>query len=331
MKTFKHKHLMLLCAVSFTKIAVAQDEHLTQYYKNEAIVNPSFTGGSDGRLRFSANTKQQWNSIASPFTTSVLMVDKSVVTTNKMSMSGGLLFIADKIGDSNLRTKNVAASTSAKIKTSKSSMLAAGIQIGWVQKSISLSGLSWDAQYNGKFYDASLDNNESTLPNTFNSIRLATGLSYIVNRDKYYKYKIGVSGFHLTQNKNSFYGNNTEKLYSRYNVFFNGEFGNEKTNVSYLPSFLAQLQGPNFMFVGGVLVSYRMGFDSRNTNVNKSSAIMWGVHYRFGDAIIPSIHYEYRRKLNFGLSYDINVSKLTPASYGRGGYELSLSYLIGDR
>lgn len=85
------------------------------------------------------------------------------------------------------------------------------------------------------------------------------------------------------------------------------------------------------MLVGGLLMSYRMGFDSRNTNVNKSSAIMWGVHYRVGDAIIPSVHYEYRRKLRFGLSYDINLSKLTPASYARGGFELSLNYLVGDR
>jgi type IX secretion system PorP/SprF family membrane protein len=331
MKINNYAYLILFCTVVFTKLAVAQDEHLTQFYQNEAIVNPSLTGGSDGRLRLSANTKQQWNSIASPYTTSVFMVDKSVVTTNKMSMSGGLIFIGDKAGDSNLRSRNVAASASAKIKTNRTGMLAVGMQIGWVQKSISLAGLSWDAQYNGKFYDASLSTNENNVATTFSSIRIATGLSYIVNRDKYHKYRVGVSGFHLTQNKNSFYANDAEKLYARYNLFFNGEFGNEKTNVAYLPSLLAQFQGPNFMLVGGLLMSYRMGFDSRNTSVNKSSAIMWGVHYRVGDAIIPSVHYEYRRKLRFGLSYDINLSKLTPASSARGGFELSLNYLVGDR
>ena len=331
MKKFRNTYQILFCMIFFKTIAYAQDEHLTQFYQNEAIVNPSLTGGADGRLRFSANTKQQWNSIASPYTTSVFMVDKSVVTTNKMSMSGGLIFISDKAGDSNLRSRNVAASTSAKIKISKTSLFAGGLQVGWVQKSISLADLSWDAQYNGKFYDASLSNNENKVATTFNSIRIATGLSYIVNRDKYHKYKVGISGFHLTQNKNSFYTNDAEKIYSRFNLFFNGEFGNEKTNISYLPSLLAQLQGPNFMIVGGVLMSYRMGFDSRNTSTNKSSAIMWGVHYRVGDAIIPSVHYEYRRKLRFGLSYDINLSKLTPASTARGGFELSLNYLVGDR
>jgi type IX secretion system PorP/SprF family membrane protein len=328
MKKFKHLYLTISCFAVFTKIAKAQDEHLTQFYQNEAIVNPSLTGDADGRLRISANTKQQWNSIASPYTTSVFVVDKSVVTTNKMSVSGGLIFMADKAGDSNLRSRNVGASTSAKIKTSKTSMFAAGIQVGWVQKSISLANLSWDSQYNGKFYDASLSNNENNSPATFNSIRIATGLSYIVKRDKYFKYKIGVSGYHLTQNKNSFYGNNTEKLYTRYNVFFNGEFGNEKTNVSYLPSLLMQLQGPNFMLIGGVIFSYRMGYDSRNTNAIKSSAMMFGCHYRVGDALIPSVHYEYRRKLNVGLSYDINLSKLTAASYARGGFEISLNYLL---
>jgi hypothetical protein len=114
-------------------------------------------------------------------------------------------------------------------------------------------------------------------------------------------------------------------------VFASGEFGNEKTNVSYLPSLLAQFQGPSTSVVAGVLISYRMGYDSRNTNFNKSSAIMWGVHYRVGDAIIASVHYEYHRKLRFGLSYDANLSALTPASTVRGGFELSLNYFLGDR
>jgi hypothetical protein len=27
------------------------------------------------------------------------------------------------------------------------------------------------------------------------------------------------------------------------------------------------------------------------------------------------------------ISYDVNISKLKPSSYGRGGYELSISYI----
>jgi hypothetical protein len=33
------------------------------------------------------------------------------------------------------------------------------------------------------------------------------------------------------------------------------------------------------------------------------------------------------KPLAFGLSYDVNVSSLKTASQGRGGFELSLSYL----
>jgi type IX secretion system PorP/SprF family membrane protein len=331
MKTVKHTFNLFFLFTIFSFNVMAQDEHISQFYQNEAVINPSLTGSADGRLRLSANTKQQWNSVTTPFSTSIFAVDKNVVTTSKMSMSGGLLFMADKGGSSNLRTRNVAAATSAKIKTSRSTMLAAGIQVGWSQKSISLAGLSWDAQYNGKFYDAALPSQETNAATTFSNIRIAAGVSYIVNRDKYHKYKIGVSGFHLSQNKNSFYGKQDEKLYARYNIYGSGEFGNEKSNVSYLPSFLAQIQGPSIMFVLGGLMSYRMGYDSRNTNINKSSAIMWGVHYRVADAIIASLHYEYHRKLRFGLSYDTNLSKLTPASTARGGFELSLNYFVGDR
>jgi hypothetical protein len=35
----------------------------------------------------------------------------------------------------------------------------------------------------------------------------------------------------------------------------------------------------------------------------------------------------YTHHLSIGLSYDVNISKLTTASQFRGGFELSLSYI----
>jgi type IX secretion system PorP/SprF family membrane protein len=329
MKHFTYYYFSLLFLVIFQFQVFSQDEYLTQFYQNEGLINPSMTGGSNGQLHLRANTKQQWNSIAKPYKTSVFIIDKSTMANDNLSIGIGLILMADKAGNSNLKTKNVAANISVKIKTSVKNMLAAGVQVGWVQKNISLDGLSWDAQYNGKFYDASLSTNEMSNTAPLNSIRLAGGLSYITNINRYNKFKLGVSGYHLTQNINSFYGNNADKLYSRYNLFASGELVIENTNTSFLPSLLLQIQGPNLMLVGGILISYRIGLDSRNTRINKSSAFMWGVHYRVGDAIIPSVHYEYRRKFKFGLSYDINLSKLTAASYVRGGFELSLNYFFG--
>jgi hypothetical protein len=43
------------------------------------------------------------------------------------------------------------------------------------------------------------------------------------------------------------------------------------------------------------------------------------------DAIIPVLKVDYR-PFAFSLSYDVNISTLRSSSYGRGGFELGVSY-----
>jgi hypothetical protein len=43
------------------------------------------------------------------------------------------------------------------------------------------------------------------------------------------------------------------------------------------------------------------------------------------DAFVPVVKLDYN-PFSVTLSYDVNVSKLKPSSYGRGGFELSVSY-----
>ena len=48
--------------------------------------------------------------------------------------------------------------------------------------------------------------------------------------------------------------------------------------------------------------------------------------YRGKDAFIGVVQYEIKNYV-IGLSYDINVSKLTSSTTGRGAYEISLRYM----
>ena len=47
--------------------------------------------------------------------------------------------------------------------------------------------------------------------------------------------------------------------------------------------------------------------------------------YRWKDALIPVVKLK-SDKLSIGLSYDVNISKLSTASAYRGGFELTLTY-----
>jgi hypothetical protein len=51
-----------------------------------------------------------------------------------------------------------------------------------------------------------------------------------------------------------------------------------------------------------------------------------GAFLRLNDAIIPTIKLDYN-PFSIGLTYDVNISQLKTSSYGRGGFELSLTYV----
>jgi hypothetical protein len=59
---------------------------------------------------------------------------------------------------------------------------------------------------------------------------------------------------------------------------------------------------------------------------NPKYTIHGGVFMRWSDALIPVVKLDYA-PFSFAFSYDANISKLKPYSYGRGGYEISVSYI----
>jgi hypothetical protein len=52
-----------------------------------------------------------------------------------------------------------------------------------------------------------------------------------------------------------------------------------------------------------------------------------GLWWRNKDALAMNVAYE-KGPLYLGVSYDLNFSKLVPASKARGGFELSFKYVI---
>ena len=50
-----------------------------------------------------------------------------------------------------------------------------------------------------------------------------------------------------------------------------------------------------------------------------------GAFLRWNDALIPVVKLDYA-PLSVAFSYDANISKLKPSSYGRGGFEISVSW-----
>jgi hypothetical protein len=74
--------------------------------------------------------------------------------------------------------------------------------------------------------------------------------------------------------------------------------------------------------VGGALYGIKVGDDWDKPLYT----IHGGAFLRWNDALIPVIKLDYA-PFSASFSYDVNLSKLKTSSYGRGGFELSISYI----
>jgi len=81
-------------------------------------------------------------------------------------------------------------------------------------------------------------------------------------------------------------------------------------------------QGGAQEIIGGGMYSYKLGELAEDPKY----IVNFGAYMRWQDAIIPVIQVD-MMPLSIGLSYDVNISPLETVSQGRGGVEISISYI----
>ena len=85
------------------------------------------------------------------------------------------------------------------------------------------------------------------------------------------------------------------------------------------------MQGSQKEITFGTMIKYKLKEESKYTGVIKSTVLSLGCFYRNRDAVIPYFLME-MDKYTIGISYDTNISSLTAATTGRGGFEISLRF-----
>lgn len=89
---------------------------------------------------------------------------------------------------------------------------------------------------------------------------------------------------------------------------------------------MVQRQAGAMEIVGFARGEYRFGAESRYTKENNSSAVFLGCGFRAASAIIPMIGFDWERRLEVGLSYDIMLLGITQATTFAGGPEIAVIY-----
>jgi type IX secretion system PorP/SprF family membrane protein len=319
--------ILMLFVLVIPAYTFAQDEFFSQFYANRFFTNPSFAGDEGGNsLRISSSFRQQWNAIGKPFVTTGIGLDKGWNIDNNRRISAGMIIINDRAGNSQLNSNMVLGAIAFGTALNRSSRLSGALQFGFSQKSISFDALRFDRQYNGRSVDEKLSNGETFSSTAFSEYSANIGLAYAKKMNRRNNFTLALGYVHINRSGNSFLGNDSQKQYSRFTITGIGEFNLSGTDAYVLPSFLIQSQGPSIMVVAGGLFRINKGTDSKYTAYYTSSNILFGLHYRYRDALIPSLHYELKKSLLIGISYDVNVSALSGATNLRGGFEIRVSY-----
>lgn len=300
--------------------ASAQDIHWSQFNNNQIFQNPGNAGNFKGDYRFILNYRDQWRSVTTPFSTLSFSADSRLVKNNKVGI--GALFFNDVAGDGKFRTVEFQTNFAYLIKLTTDSVhtLRPGINIGINHRQVNWDQFSFDNQYNGIAYNAALPTfeNYQNQKNTNLSIGLGAVYEYFLNDHK--KLTGGIGFYNLNRPNQGFFGEKVKRDI-RTSLFIKGTY---PINFDWdlIPSISFQIQGKYKEFIIGSSIKYTL-----IDRLGQYKAVYLGAWFRNKDAGYLSVGIDYQSWF-LGLSYDINISKLIPASNLRGGIEVAARYII---
>ena len=308
-------------------LCTAQDLHYSQFMSSPVLLNPASTGLFNGILRVALNGKNQWQSVSKSYQSLSLAADFSPVKRRfrRDAFGLGLVVNADIAGDSKFSTTSPALTFSyiKSLNRNGSHLLSAGVQAGWVFRTINYDALSFPSQYNGYSYDPNLPVNEVFELRNYNYFDLALGAQWNYQLSRERQLFAGLSAWHLLKPRQSFMGDESIKLDLKWNIYAGAQI-NINEQIDALPQLLFMKQG----IYRELLIGSQFKFINNRYSKTEYTSLSAGIYYRNRDALILTTGFDYRH-FAFGLSYDINVSGLKPASRYRGGLECSLVYIYG--
>lgn len=319
----KSKIIAFLFALSAGFVS-AQDIHYSQFNASPQNLNPAQTGLFDGDWRFVGNYRSQWSVIPVPYRTFSIAADTRLKTKLENDVPAvGLQVNTDKSGDSKFTTTQIFVSGAYVKKLNKDSthFVSLGVQPGVTTKSFNVTALTFDNQYDGDAYDASLASGENFPKTRMTYLDLGAGLGYLWRKNHRTLVNVGVSALHLNRPKQSFFNNDDIRLDMKTCLSGMAEFP-IAAQLDLLPSVMYQRQGKFQETVFGLFGKYHL----KPVN-GMTTAVSLGGFYRMKDAFILVANMDYKN-FNVGVSYDVNTSKLIEATNRRGGFEISVIYIF---
>jgi type IX secretion system PorP/SprF family membrane protein len=321
--------IIVLGMLISTNLFGQQDPHFSQFFASPLTLNPANAGIFNGDLRAVMNYRSQWGGVSKAYSTSAASLDMPILKKLSGGMFGlGLNFFKDAAGDSKLSTTNFALSLAYHLDISGGSnnhFISLGFQGGVIQRSISYDNLTWDNQWNGYGFDRQTEvlNIDDLGGTSAGGLDLSTGLHWYYAPSEGTRFHGGLSMFHANRADVGF--NAESKLMIKYTLHGGGEIGMGNGEMAITPNFVTVHQGANKYTDIGAEFKYFLKENSKFTNYSNVMYISFGPYLRWGDATYIVARYSWAGMIA-SVSYDFNISDLSNASGGTGGFEVMLGY-----
>ena len=297
-----------------------QDLHFSQFFNNPLLTNPANTGFiPDADYRLGASYRDQFSNIMQiPYKTMSIFGDAQVLRNrieNGWLGLGGVI-LRDVAGTGSLTSTKAYASIAYHQELGLSSLLTAGFNVGWANKRIDQTKLTFPDQFDGKFFDGNQPTSVTLENNNINYFDLQVGMNYAYFPTQDVYINAGYSIQHVNEPKETFFDDDADnKISMRHIAFLNGLF-RVSENVIVNPNIFYTTQAKASEFQLGMNAAY-------NLSEHGEKQIIAGLYYRYQDAVIPMIGLEVNN-IRFTFSYDVTTSSLKNFNHSLGASEFNL-------
>lgn len=322
MKKIRFIITFIACAFCLAPSVFSQDLHFSQFMNSPLLTNPANTGFiPDGDYRLGVNYRNQWASVtAFPYKTMSAFGDVQTMqnTDNTGWLGLGGVILRDVAGTSALTSTKIYGSAAYHQMLNAGSLISLGFNVGWANKNIKTTDLTFPSQWNGKFFDVHQTAGAPNFNyNNINYLDMQVGMNYAYFPDSKTYVNAGFSAMHINRPRESFF-DETEvdnRIPVRYTGFLNGSFMlNDRVIVN--PNVYASVQAKAYEMVGGLNAHYNLSGDGEKI-------LIAGAYYRYKDAIIPMVGLGIN-DITFTFTYDATTSSLKNFNNTRGAFEFSL-------
>ena len=320
MKKLLRKFAVMLLLIAAFAGARAQDIHFSQFFEAPLLRNPSLAGIFTGDIRVQAVFRNQWTSITNAYNTGSFNAEyKLPIGKGSDYITPGVQILYDEAGDVSWVTTHFLAALNyhKSLSVDRNRYLSLGFMAGPVESHLDRSKMTTNSTYDG------LGDGETFIKSSYSYVDASVGMSYNsqLNDNADNNMYVGLAYHHLNKPKGAFYQNLATPLDADWVASVGVKFSVTAQNFITLQAD-ESIQGAAQETVAGFLYGIKVGEDPEHP----AYTIHGGTFLRWNDALIPVVKVDYS-PFSFTLSYDVNISKLKASTYGRGGFELGLSYI----